>query len=188
MNLSSPTREFVLHFGEMGARWGMNRTVGQIYAVLYLSEEPLCADDLVDRLGISRSNVSMGLKELKSWKLVRLVHQPDDRRDFFSTPDDVWEIVQTLLEQRKQREVDPTLTLLREMQLEHGDDPETYASVRMEQTREVIEAAVEGYEQLVTLDRAQIERLLKVGGATRKVLDFGHAMRRGSQRNASKRG
>ena len=80
MQLSPLKQRFVLHFGEMGSRWGINRTVGQIYAVLYISREPLTADDIVDRLGVSRSNVSMGLKELQSWRLVRLEHRPGDRR------------------------------------------------------------------------------------------------------------
>jgi DNA-binding transcriptional regulator GbsR (MarR family) len=97
----------VLHFGEMGSRWGINRTVGQIYALLYLSKEPLNAEDIVDRLGVSRSNVSMGLKELQAWNLVRLQHKPSDRRDYFSTPDDIWQIVRTLVEERKKREIEP---------------------------------------------------------------------------------
>ena len=101
MELPALHQKFVIHFGEMGARWGMNRTVGQIYAVLFLAEEPLCADEIVTALGVSRSNVSMGLKELQSWQLVRLEHHPGDRRDFFSTPEDLWEIVMTLVEQRK---------------------------------------------------------------------------------------
>jgi len=106
---------FVLHFGEMGSRWGINRTVGQIYALLFVAERPLNADEIVERLGVSRSNVSMGLKELQAWNLVRLQHRPGDRRDYFTTPEDIWQIVRTLVEERKKREVDPTLTLLREL-------------------------------------------------------------------------
>ena len=105
MNLHPLSQAFVLHFGEMGSRWGINRTVGQIYAVLYISREPLTADDIVDRLGVSRSNVSMGLKELQSWRLVRLEHRPGDRRDFFSAPEDGWQIFKTLAEERQRREV-----------------------------------------------------------------------------------
>ncbi len=101
MNLPPLIQTFVLHFGEMGSRWGINRTVGQIYALLFLSNEPLNAEDIVERLGVSRSNVSMGLKELQSWILVRLQHKPGERRDDFSTPDDIWQIVRTLVEVRK---------------------------------------------------------------------------------------
>ena len=87
--LSELKSAFILHFGEMGSRWGINRTVGQIYALLFLSEEPLCADDIVTTLGFSRSNVSMGLKELQGWNLVTLSHRPGDRRDFYATPEDL---------------------------------------------------------------------------------------------------
>ena len=115
MKMAPLLQEFVLHFGEMGSRWGINRTVGQIYAVLFLSKTPLNAEEITTALGISRSNTSMGLKELQAWNLVRLRHLPDDRRDYFTTPDDLWEIVRTLVAERKKREIDPTLTKLREL-------------------------------------------------------------------------
>ena len=101
MDLPPLIQAFVLHFGEMGSRWGINRTVGQIYALLFVSFEPLCAEQIVDSLGISRSNVSMSLKELQAWNLVLLKHLPGDRRDFYTTPDDVWQILRTLAEDRK---------------------------------------------------------------------------------------
>src|SRR5690606_15795765 len=100
-------------FGEMGSRWGINRTVGQIYALLVLSEAPLNADQIAQALGFSRSNVSMGLKELQSWELVRIKHIPGERKEFYTAPDDIWEIAKTLIEQRRKREMDPTLTTLR---------------------------------------------------------------------------
>ena len=96
MNLPPLTQRFVMHFGEMGSRWGINRTVGQIYALLYVSSKPLNADDIGDALGFSRSNVSMGLKELQSWNLVRLFHQPNDRREYFQAPEEMWAIFRTL--------------------------------------------------------------------------------------------
>lgn len=131
MDLPPLVQAFVLHFGEMGSRWGINRTVGQIYAVLFASPRPLCADDLVERLGVSRSNVSMGLKELQAWNLVRLKHVPGDRRDFFTTPEDVWTIVRTLVEERKKREIDPTLTVLRELLMQApASDDERHAQAR----------------------------------------------------------
>ncbi len=112
MHLPPLCEAFVLHFGEMGSRWGNNRTVGQIYAVLFISQKPLCADEIVERLGISRSNVSMGLKELQSWNLLRQRPVAGDRREFFSTPDDIYVIVRILIEERKKREIDPTLSML----------------------------------------------------------------------------
>ena len=98
MDLPPATAAFVLHFGEMGSRWGINRTVGQIYALLFLSDHPMNADEIVAQLGFSRSNVSMGLKELETWRLVKLQHLPGDRREHFSTPEDVWQIVRILAE------------------------------------------------------------------------------------------
>ena len=115
MPLSPLVESFVLHFGEMGSRWGINRTVGQIYALLYVADRPLPADEITEMLRVSRSNVSMGLKELQSWNLVRLQHIAGDRRDYFSTPEDIWQIVRTLAEQRRRREVDPTLSVLRDL-------------------------------------------------------------------------
>src|SRR5438045_669440 len=107
MNLPPLTQSFVLHFGEMGSRWGINRTVGQIYALLYVSAKPLNADEIADTLNFSRSNVSMGLKELQSWNLVRLIHLPNDRREYFQSPQDVWQIFRTLATERRKREIDP---------------------------------------------------------------------------------
>ncbi|MEE4186128.1 MAG: MarR family transcriptional regulator, partial [Gammaproteobacteria bacterium] len=103
MNVTPLKQRFILHFGEMGSRWGINRTVGQIYALLYVADRPLNADDIVHALGLSRSNVSMSLKELLSWRLVHSQHLPDDRREYYSTPDDVWEIFHVLVEERRKR-------------------------------------------------------------------------------------
>ena len=172
--LSARARRFVTHFGEMGARWGVNRTVGQIYAVLFLSARPLNADELVETLGFSRSNVSMGLKELQSWRLVRLQHLPNDRRDYFSTPDDLWEIVRTLIDQRKAREIDPTLSLLRELQLERdGGHDEPHVDARIAQTAEVIELLTGWYEDMRDLDPVRLQKLLRLGTAVQAVLDVG---------------
>jgi len=98
MAISPQTERFILHFGEMGSRWGVNRTVGQIYALLFLASQPLCADDIAEALTVSRSNISMSLKELQSWRLVKTVRRVGDRRDYFETPQDVWEIFRVLAE------------------------------------------------------------------------------------------
>lgn len=172
MNLSSIQREFVLHFGEMGSRWGINRTVGQIYAVLFLSPEPLNAEAIQTRLGVSRSNVSMGLKELQSWRLVRMRHIEDDRRDHFTTPDDLWEIVRTLVAERKKREIDPTLSKLRELQMETPDTPEdAHAHARMTELRELIELLTSWYDDMEKLETERLIQLLTLGSKVRGFLD-----------------
>ena len=168
MNLHPLSQAFVLHFGEMGSRWGINRTVGQIYAVLYISREPLTADDIVDRLGVSRSNVSMGLKELQSWRLVRLEHRPGDRRDFFSAPEDVWQIFKTLAEERQRREVDPTLSMLRDALLETaGSADDAYAQERMRRMHELIEQITDWFAEIRKLSPDTLQALMGLGKAIR---------------------
>lgn len=113
MRLSSVEEKFVLHWGEMGTRWGVNRTVAQIHALLFLSSRPLPADEICETLGVARSNVSNSLKELQGWGLARMAHVMGDRRDHFETSKDVWALFLTIVEERKKREFDPTLTMLR---------------------------------------------------------------------------
>jgi DNA-binding transcriptional regulator GbsR (MarR family) len=158
--------EFVLHFGEMGSRWGINRTVGQIYALLFLSEKPLNAEEISDCLGFSRSNVSMGLKELQAWNLVRLKHFPGDRREYFTTPGDLWEIVRILAEERKRREIDPTLSKLRELQLSAGQAEgadDAYARQRIEELTKLIELLTGWYEDVRRLETERLVQLLTLG-------------------------
>lgn len=172
MNLPALTQAFVLHFGEMGSRWGINRTVGQIYALLFISSEPLNAEDIVERLGVSRSNVSMGLKELQAWNLVRLQHKPGDRRDYFSTPDDIWQIVRTLVEERKKREIDPTLSLLREVLMQEPASPEErHAQARMREMHDLFELLTGWYEDVRHVDTERLVQLLTLGAKVQKVLD-----------------
>lgn len=163
MTLTDIEQEFVLHFGEMGSRWGINRTVGQIYAVLFLSPEPLHADALVQALGVSRSNVSMGLKELQAWRLVRLRHLPGDRRDHFTTPDDLWEIVRILVAERKKREIDPTLSKLRELEMRRPTGADAHALARVTEMRALIEDMMGFYEEMDRLETAQLVRLMRMG-------------------------
>jgi len=178
VNVTEFQQAFILHFGEMGSRWGINRTVGQIYALLYLNEAPLNAEQICEALGMSRSNVSMGLKELKSWRLVRLHHLPDDRREYFSTPEDVWEILTTLLEERRKREIDPTLSMLRTRLMdESGDDRDRYARVRLGETLELIELLTGWYDEMQDLDRNTVVALMKLGGGVKKLLATGQKLR-----------
>ncbi len=170
MTLPPLQQEFILHFGEMGSRWGINRTVGQIYALLFLSSRPLNAETISTALGISRSNTSMGLKELQSWTLVRLKHVPGDRRDYFTTPDDLWEIVRTLVAERKKREIDPTLTKLRELEMQGpaGDD---YAEARIAELRELIEMMTGFYEDMARIETERLVKLMTYGSKLAALID-----------------
>ncbi|UXS04360.1 GbsR/MarR family transcriptional regulator [Agrobacterium tumefaciens] len=171
-NLSPLVQSFVLHFGEMGSRWGINRTVGQVYALLYLSPEPLCADDLVEALAISRSNVSMSLKELQAWNLAILKHLPGDRRDFFTTPEDVWHILRILAEERKKREIDPTLSVLREILMTTPEsESERHAQKRIEDMKVLIEQLTGWYDDVKKLETERLASLLALGAKVTKLLD-----------------
>ena len=153
MKLSPLSQDFVLHFGEMGSRWGINRTVGQIYALLYVSPHPLNADEIAEALAFSRSNVSMGLKELESWHLTKLQHLPNDRREYFTAPEDIWAIFRTLAEERRKREIDPTLTMLRGALLASADNNEDrYAQQRMKQMHDLLEMATLWFNAMQRLD------------------------------------
>ena len=163
-DLEPSIQSFILRFGEMGSNWGINRTVGQIYALLYLSKDPLNAEQITDSLGVSRSNVSMGLKELQAWRLVRSNHVMGDRRDYFSTPDDIMEIALTLLEERRKRELDPTLTLLRQTLMEKpSTDAEKQAHARMKDMCGLMEQISEWSDELLRMKRSDLEILLKLG-------------------------
>ena len=173
MNLPLMIQSFVLHFGEMGSRWGISRTVGQIYALLFVSDRPLNADDICEGLGFSRSNVSMGLKELQAWNLVRLQHLPGDRRDYFVTPEDTWEIIRTLVEERKKREIDPTLSVLRALVMEPAtSEEELHAQSRMKDMTEAIELMTTWYDDVKRLDTDRLAQLLRLGAKVQKVLEM----------------
>lgn len=173
MQLSPLKQRFVLHFGEMGSRWGINRTVGQIYALLYASREPINADEIAEALGFSRSNVSIGLKELESWKLVRLTHKPGDRREYFSAPDDIWTIFRTLAEERRKREIDPTLSLLRDVMLESPGDPDDrHAQARMKEMYRLITLVTTWFDDVQKLDADALQQLMKMGAKVQKLLEM----------------
>ena len=164
MKPSPLLQTFVLHFGEMGSRWGINRTVGQIYALIYVSEQPMNADQIVDQLGFSRSNVALGLKELAAMNLLILRHLPQDRKDYYVTHDDVWEIVRNLIEARKKREIDPTLSMLRGVMLETSDHTgEQYAQEKIREMHDLIEMLVQWYDDMQRLDTERLVNLLSMG-------------------------
>jgi DNA-binding transcriptional regulator GbsR (MarR family) len=173
MNLPPLTQSFVLHFGEMGSRWGINRTVGQIYALIYVSAKPLNADEIAEALNFSRSNVSMGLKELQSWNLVKLIHLPNDRREYFQSPQDVWQIFRTLATERRKREIDPTLSMLRDalMETPSGED-ERVAQERMRQMHAFIELMTDWLDEVQKMDSATLASLMKMGAKVQKLLEM----------------
>ena len=165
-------QRFILHFGEMGSRWGINRTVGQIYALLYVQSRPLNADEIAEYLSFSRSNVSMGLKELQSWRLVKLLHQPGDRREYFEPPKDIWDIFKALLEERRRREIEPTLSMLRDALLESPatlDDK--HAQQRMREMYELIELSSSWFDDIQRLSPETLSSLMKMGSKIKKLLD-----------------
>jgi len=172
MNLSPTAQKFVLHWGEMGTRWGVNRTVAQIHALLYLASEPLSADDIVETLGVARSNVSNSLKELQSWKLVRVSHVMGDRRDHFTALQDVWEIFRVILEERKRREIDPTLSVLRECAIEGEQDKELDVDTlaRMQATLDFLELFSTSFEDYRRLPPQTLQKMLKMGGKVARFL------------------
>ncbi len=174
MNVTPLKQRFILHLGEMGSRWGINRTVGQIYALLFVSDRPLNADDIVQALGLSRSNVSMGLKELQSWRLVRLQHLPDDRRVYFSAPEDIWEIFRVLIEERRKREIDPTMSMLRDALMEPPSSLEDqHAAERMQEMLEMIEMTTGWLDDVKDLSPNNVIRLMKLGGGVSRFLKPG---------------
>ncbi len=187
--LSSLSREFINHFGEMGSRWGINRTVGQIYALLFVSQVPLNADDMADALGFSRSNVSMGLKELQAWRLVRLRHLPGDRREYFEAPEDVWEIFRVLATERRRREIEPTLSMLRSALLVTPDnEAERHAQARMREMHDLIERLMSWFDEIQKLQPETAMQLMDLGSKVTKVLEMRDALTgRGRVRKAAER-
>lgn len=161
----------------MGSRWGINRTVGQIYALLYISGRPLPADEIAEVLAFSRSNVSMGLKELQSWRLVKLQHLPGDRREHFSTPGDVWQIVRILAEERRRREIDPTLSVLRDLLLKKpGNEDEREIQIRLQEMHDLIELLTRWSEDVQKLETQQLTQLLRLGGGIIRLLDLKNSL------------
>ncbi|MEP6790859.1 MAG: GbsR/MarR family transcriptional regulator [Ramlibacter sp.] len=166
-------RQFVAHFGEMGSRWGINRTVGQIYALIFISQRALNADEISEMLEFSRSNVSMGLKELQAWRLVRLKHQSGDRREYFEAPGDVWEIFRVLAEERRRREIEPTLSMLRMALLEEpSTDAERHAQERMRQMHGLIDRLMTWFDDVQKLAPETAMQLMGMGATVAKALEF----------------
>ena len=172
MKLTPVMQKYILHWGEMGTRWGVNRTVAQIHALLYLAKDPIDAEDIATTLNVARSNVSTSLKELQGWGLVKIVHVMGDRRDHFESLHDIWDIFMVIIEERKKRELDPTLLMLRECVAEAKNDKQTDENIkqRITQTLDFMELQSGWYEQMKQLPRPMLIKLLKLGGKIKSLL------------------
>jgi DNA-binding transcriptional regulator GbsR (MarR family) len=173
--LSPVQQKFILHWGEMGTRWGVNRTVAQVHALLYLSPAPLNADDIVETLAVARSNVSTSLKELQGWGIVKLVHVLGDKRDHFESMKDVWEMFRIVLDERKKREFDPTMRMLHEClaETEKEKASDEYTKERLRELYKFFETASALYAQVRRWPTAAMFKFLKAGDKMVKILGLG---------------
>ena len=171
-DLSTVAQNFILHWGEMGTRWGINRTVAQIHALLFISEDPLNAEDICEALGVARSNVSNSLKELQNWGIVKVVHLAGDRRDHFESIKDVYEMFRIIAAERKKREIDPTLSVLRECVLEADEDQEAeaFTKERIGQLLEFFEVASNFYDKANRLPTKSAVKAFKMSDKMFKML------------------
>lgn len=164
--LTPVAQKFILHWGEMGTRWGINRTVAQVHALLFLSARPVPADEISATLAVARSNVSTSLRELQGWRIVRVVHVLGDRRDHFESIKDVWEIFRIVSEERKRREIDPTLHVLAECVQEAKSDPkgDAYTRERLESMLEFLTAMTGLFEEIIRMPTVALKGVVKLRG------------------------
>ncbi|MFK7886221.1 MAG: GbsR/MarR family transcriptional regulator [Gammaproteobacteria bacterium] len=172
MELSPTVQKYILHWGEMGSRWGVNRTIAQIHALLYLSPAALPAEDIARILSVARSNVSTSLRELHSYGLIKVTHRLGDRRDHFEALTDVWELFAVILDQRKRREIDPTLAVLRQCSEDAENDEKTDAQTkaRIHDMLDFVEQTTTWYEQMRQVPKPVILKLMKLGAKIVKVV------------------
>jgi DNA-binding transcriptional regulator GbsR (MarR family) len=168
---------FILHWGEMGSQWGVNRSVGQIHALLYLCDRPVHAEEICDALVLARSNVSTGLKELQSYGIVRRTHVQGDRRDHFVAETDLWDMLMRIASERKRREIDPTIALLGQLsaQLEGRDDVPAHVRERIARMHEFIGTLSGWYDQVRVLPKPTLIALMKLGGKVARFVGLGRA-------------
>ena len=171
MKLNPTTEKFILHWGEMGTRWGVNRTIAQIHALLYILGRPMHAEEIAETLGVARSNVSNSLKELQILKLVQVVHIMGDRRDHFSTSDDVWVLFRTIVEERQRREIEPTLHFLQTLIDSPEFEQENEAvKKRIVQTHDFIGTLTSWANEMLRLSVGTMSKVLKLGAGIQKLL------------------
>jgi DNA-binding transcriptional regulator GbsR (MarR family) len=174
-HLPETVRRFVLEWGNLGERWGVNRSVSQIHALLYASKHPLAAEDIADTLGIARSNVSNSLRELQTWNIIRSVPILGDRRTFYTAETDLWNLVSRIAAGRKARELDPAAAALRECVEMSRDDEhvDPVVQIRLREMLEFVERISRWYDQMIALPRSTIATLMKLGGGIGRLLDRG---------------
>jgi DNA-binding transcriptional regulator GbsR (MarR family) len=170
--LTPIAEKFILHWGEMGTRWGINRTVAQIHALLFISPKPLHAEQIASLLGVARSNVSNSLRELQSWGIIRVVHVMGDRRDHFESMKDVWDLFRQVLDERKKREIDPTVSLLKDCvaEAERSGASEKYPRQKLAELLDFFEQTTAWYEQVRRLPTPAVVKLMRIGDQLRKML------------------
>ena len=174
--LGASGRRFVMHWGEMGWRWGVNRTVAQIHALLFLVGRPMHAEEISDLLRVARSNVSNSLRELQNWNLVRVVHLVGDRRDHFETAQDPWELLRIIVRERKAREFDPTLDVLRDCVADaQFSRLDAGAQKRVRETLALMDSLSAWTAEMLALDTSTLARLMKVGSRIQALLRGGKA-------------
>jgi len=169
MELTDVARKFVLHWGEMGSAWGVNRSVAQIHALLFFNGKPLHAEELAETLGIARSNVSTSLRELQNWNLIRATHVLGDRRDYFETSLDVWTLFRTVVRERKEREFDPTTRALQSMTAMPGfehEPPDVQDRVR--DTLRLMTTLSGWSDEMLRLSPATLEKVLNMGASVQR--------------------
>src|SRR5437660_397057 len=170
VTLTPVMRTFVLHWREMWTRWGVNRTVAQVHALLYLSPEPLNAEEISKALSVARSNVSTSLRELESWGIIKAVHRLGDRREHYESMKDVWEMARVISDERKRREIEPTLAMLRECveELDKVKPGDPALRQRVLEMLTFVEALTSLYEEIHRLPTGAVRNLLKMSGKIRK--------------------
>ena len=168
-------RSFILHWGEMGTQWGVNRSVAQMHALLYLSDRPLHAEEICTRLGLARSNVSNGLKELQSYRIIRRVHVEGDRRDHFVADTDLWDMLMKIAAERKRREIDPTIQLLGELaeSLDGRTQLPPHIHERIGRMHEFLGTLTNWYDDVRRLPRPTLVALMKLGGRITRFIPGG---------------
>jgi DNA-binding transcriptional regulator GbsR (MarR family) len=169
--LNPATQKFIVHWGEMGERWGINRTVAQIHALLYITSEPLNAEQISQTLSVARSTVSAGLRELLSWGIIRVVHVLGDRTDYFEAMSDIWEMFRLIIDRRKRSEFDPTLEMLRQVVGELEKNPgQALEHEKLAAMLDLFETASSVYDQGQKVPTHTIVRVAKMSNVVRKVL------------------
>jgi DNA-binding transcriptional regulator GbsR (MarR family) len=172
-SLPETARKFILHWGEMGTRWGINRTVAQIHALLYLSDRPLNAEEICQTLVLARSNVSVALRELQNWGIVKVTHLPGDRRDHFESMTDVFEMFRIIMNERRKREIDPTLRLIDDCLDEDkdgGDPGDALVRARLEKMRDFFELALTFSSQLDRVSTPSLVKAARMGDKALRLL------------------